>query len=394
MLSAGLLLLIRLLLMQRCDGERPCCKTCMVAGSKCKYDRSGVVFTPNQTPESFVIPGKYQIATDRTLLKIFVESEFASSSSRDGWKFIPSDEFYLNSSSATSTPGDAVPIPQISTRLNTKASNEWNSQLYVSLSYHYPRNNLRLFSRMIFLDHRLQLGLYFSYAKQQAIGLGDLSGSSVPSFFIWTAQLFGCYFYRMRERFTSNQGASDYWMQMEVRNLQAVIASLSSMAIETTSSIDLIRAYAILATYYLYTNNFGEVIRYLANAKDIVERENILFEPTHYSTPSIAGVGAQIPWQEFADEMHEKATTLALLIFVDTISGTSDQQAQCYTQLARQFKLELPACLVQLNVYRISDTLFVIIFFSPSIWLTQFHSKYALSYYALEVLYYLKTLIN
>jgi hypothetical protein len=99
----------------------------------------------------------------------------------------------------------------------------------------------------LFFTHRVQFGLYFPPAKQQAIILGDTSGAVVHPFFIYFAQLAGCHFYQERR-------GEFFLLHLEAMYLDMVWDSLKDMN-EDDDSFVVAQAYQLMSLAYLYSQH-------------------------------------------------------------------------------------------------------------------------------------------
>jgi hypothetical protein len=99
----------------------------------------------------------------------------------------------------------------------------------------------------LFFTHRTQFGLYFPQSKQQAIIIGNTSGTVVHPFFIHFAQLAGCHFYQERR-------GEFFLLHLEAMYLDMVWDSFRDMT-KDDDSFDAAQAYQLMALAYLYSQD-------------------------------------------------------------------------------------------------------------------------------------------
>jgi hypothetical protein len=193
------------------------------------------------------------------------------------------------------------------------------------------------YSRSTFIEHRSQLGIYLPESKKQAILSGDISGDSVHPSLIPMAHLFG-HLYQLRRHPEQNFPVLDDSEEMYIR---ATVASCSDMAPGDTSIVDFVRAHTLMAMYRLRLSNAGEGLRLLNNTKEIVEARGVRFLLQIPWTHDGSAVASPIAWQGSTDETLERITTLAQLIFIESVWSFVTQQPSPYTELEHQFRTEL-----------------------------------------------------
>ena len=124
-------------------------------------------------------------------------------------------------------------------------------------------------SRLVFLSYRLTQGIYLSFAQQQAIILGDTSGSFIHPFFIEFAHLVGCHFHR---RYSSDNDL----MQLETTYLFSVLRTVSSMK-EEADPVSYAHAHWLVAMACVTTGNSQKAVKFMKNAANAIEGNRDLF---------------------------------------------------------------------------------------------------------------------
>lgn len=161
-------------------------------------------------------------------------------------------------------------------------------------------------SRLVFLSYRLAQGIYLSFAQQQAIILGDTSGSFIHPFFIEFAHLVGCHFHR---RYTMD----DNLMQLESTYLFTVLRALSSMK-EGSDPVSYAHAHWLVAMACVTTGNSKKAVKFMKEAVNAVERNRDLFLsqlPGLNSLPVTASV-------DYSEDLHERLGLLAHILWFRT----------------------------------------------------------------------------
>jgi hypothetical protein len=178
----------------------------------------------------------------------------------------------------------------------------------------------------------MQLGLHISDTKQKAILSGDTGGSAISPFFISIAQLLGCGFdRRLGER-------SNNLQQLEATYLRSSLAALTSIA----TAVELLQADMLLATYYFRSSNAQEGSKYLTHANLISQRQGVRFVQT--DRQNFGGSTSEASWPQLSDELSERVTVLAQLMFLEITWGAFTPISPQFFELERQFRSELPVC--------------------------------------------------
>lgn len=174
-----------------------------------------------------------------------------------------------------------------------------------SLSSISPEDmNLRF--RLVFLSYRLAQGVYLSFAQQQAIILGDTSGSFIHPFFIKLAHLVGCHFHR---RYCPD----DSLVQLETSYLLSVLRTLSSMK-EDTDPVSYVHAYWLVAMSCVATGNSAKAVCFMKEAVNAVERNHDLFLS---KLPGLSSVPVTVA-VDYSEDLHERLGLLAHMLWFRT----------------------------------------------------------------------------
>ena len=161
-------------------------------------------------------------------------------------------------------------------------------------------------SRLVFLSYRLAQGIYLSFAQQQAIILGDTSGSFIHPFFIEFAHLVGCHFHR---RYSSDNDL----MQLETTYLFSVLRKLSSMK-EEADPLSYIHAHWLVAMACVTTGNSQRAVKFMKEAADAVERNHDLFLS---QLPGLSSMPVTVS-VDYSEDLHERLGLLAHILWFRT----------------------------------------------------------------------------
>jgi hypothetical protein len=175
---------------------------------------------------------------------------------------------------------------------------------------------------MLFINFRLQFGFRFTFAKEQAIVLGDLSNTIIHPFFIHFAHMFGCNIYLEQQR---------NYVQLPILgvHLQLALASLVEMTEDDPLSFAQACFFMMIACMYNYNSALGK--RCLNLVISTVRRNDIRY---------VSLFRVHVP--DFTEEVHERASFLSELICaeVDMILVTGEKHV-VLTDLRKQFTQEL-----------------------------------------------------
>ena len=161
-------------------------------------------------------------------------------------------------------------------------------------------------SRLVFLSYRITQGIYLSIAQQQAIILGDTSGSFIHPFFIEFAHLVGCHFHR---RSSSDNDLT----QLESNYLFSVLRTLSSMK-EEVDPISYAHAHWLVAMACVTTGNPQKAIKFMSEAADSVERNRDLFLS---QLPGLSDIPVTVS-VDYSEDLHERLGPLAHILWFRT----------------------------------------------------------------------------
>lgn len=164
------------------------------------------------------------------------------------------------------------------------------------------RSDSALESRLVFLSYRLAQGIYLSFAQQQAIILGDTSGSFIHPFFIKFAHLVGCHFHR-------RHSSDDSLVQLEAKYLFFVLRALSSMK-EEADPVSYVHAYWFVAMACVTTGNSPKAVRFMKEAANAVERNRDLFLS---KLPGLSSVPVAVT-VDYSEDLHGRLGLLAHML--------------------------------------------------------------------------------
>ena len=197
----------------------------------------------------------------------------------------------------------------------------------------WANDSPRIRSRLLFLSHREQFGVYLPFGKNQAIILGDMSNACVHQFFVHFAHAIGCHFHQARHANFSMQG-------MEDAHLTLAYETLRQMK-EADDPFIYGQAHHYLALSAMYSQPIPIVIAYHEEAVKIVERNGLhtIKDPGHLlSDPHLE-----------ASEVLERAVFLGSLLVVEImldIVGVK-KRTLCYT-IEDEYQYRFPVCLTGL----------------------------------------------
>ena len=148
--------------------------------------------------------------------------------------------------------------------------------------------------------------MYLSFAQQQAVILGDTSGSFIHPFFIKFAHLVGCHFHR---RYCSDNSL----MQLETSYLFSVLRALASMK-EEADPVSYVHAHWLVAMACVTTGNSPKAVRFMKEAANSVERNRDLFLS---KLPGLSSVPVTVT-VDYSEDLHERLGLLAHILWFRT----------------------------------------------------------------------------
>ena len=161
-------------------------------------------------------------------------------------------------------------------------------------------------SRLVFLSYRVAQGVYLSFAQQQAIILGDTSGSFIHPFFIQFAHLVGCHFHR-------RSSSDNNLMQLETTYLFSVLRTLSSMK-EEADPVSYAHAHWLVAMACVTTGNSQKAIKFMNEAANAIERNRDLFLS---QLPGLSDIPVTVS-VDYSEDLHERLGLLAHILWFRT----------------------------------------------------------------------------
>jgi len=161
-------------------------------------------------------------------------------------------------------------------------------------------------SRLVFLSYRLTQGIYLSFAQQQAIILGDTSGSFIHPFFIEFAHLVGCHFHR-------RHSSDNNMMQLETTYLFSVLRTLSSMK-EEADPVSYAHAHWLVAMACVTTGNSQKAVKFMKKAANAIEGNRDLFLS---QLPGLSSVPVTVS-VDYSEDLHERLGLLAHILWFRT----------------------------------------------------------------------------
>lgn len=209
------------------------------------------------------------------------------------------------------------------------------------LSKYLERSPDSFLSRILALSHRLQLGIPLTFAKQHAIALGDVSGTTVHRFFIYYMTVFGCHLDQERRR------------SFDLIHVQALLTQLCLeivlTMVEAEDPFTFLQAYSVMAYSCFYTYTYVPAKRYLKKAVDVAKRNGICMVDRSFSNSSDSPGHSTImdPPPEYLEPVQERVATLTQLIFMPLqhrLMTGEDITVSSY--LVGQFFDELPVCCI------------------------------------------------
>lgn len=162
-------------------------------------------------------------------------------------------------------------------------------------------------SRLIYLSYDLVHGNIHTSAKAQAIMLGDVSGTVIPPFFVYYAELSGRHEYQLSRMEFSLWGSQGVLGQLTFRSL--------SMIRQEHDPFTFAQAHWTIALALMVIGNPDLAWKHYRRAITVVKRHNIRFSPLvnahHPETPSITT--GLIP----SEEDHERVAFLAKILYLE-----------------------------------------------------------------------------
>ena len=161
-------------------------------------------------------------------------------------------------------------------------------------------------SRLIFLSYDLVHGNIYTSAKAQAITLGDISGTVIPPFFVYYAELAG------RHQYQLSRMEFSLWKSQGVLG-QLAFRFLSTIRLED-DPLTFAQAHWMIALALMVLGNPNFAWKHYRRAMTTIRRHDIRFAPkliAHRSgIPSITT--GFIP----SEEDHERVAFLAKILYL------------------------------------------------------------------------------
>lgn len=219
---------------KRCDGARPACSRCV---------------------KSRVVAGCiYEVASD----PIFLLDETAEPM-------------------RLSPPSQSVGLPDAAPALTSESRSKGLSldvsdfeDPFSSDISTMPREKATLRFRIATFSHHYKLGILGNCTKEQAIILGDRSGTFVHPIYIDFAQLYGCRTYRL----ISNDRSL---ISLEAELYRQLMTALSEM--DLCDAFNCAQAHLIVGVYFLVSSEVTTATRCIKHAASIIERNPGAFLP-------------------------------------------------------------------------------------------------------------------
>lgn len=161
-----------------------------------------------------------------------------------------------------------------------------------------------MFSRLIFVSYRYKFGMSGPFSKQQAIIIGDKSGTFVHPFYVDFAHLFGCLIY---QRKSSNQS----FQHLEAGFFRMASESLAAVK-ESEDAFTYAQAHWLMAYGYLTQLHYPLAEKYLESCIRAVEGNPAAFLPhlVHTKGPEDA---------EISEQSQDRMAFLASLVYHRTL---------------------------------------------------------------------------
>lgn len=159
-------------------------------------------------------------------------------------------------------------------------------------------------SRLIFASYRYKFGLCGPLSKQQAIILGDKSGTFVHPFYIDFAHLFGCLIYQRKS-------PKHAFQHLEAGFFRMTLESLASGE-ESQDPFTYAQAHWLMAYGYMTQLHYPLAEKYLESCVRAMERNPAAFLPhlVHPKSPED---------HEISERSQERMAFLASLVYYRTL---------------------------------------------------------------------------
>jgi hypothetical protein len=155
-------------------------------------------------------------------------------------------------------------------------------------------------SRLIFISYRYEVGVCGPFSKQQAIIIGDKSGTFVHPFYVDFAHLFGCLIYQRRS-------ANQSFQHLEAGFFSMASESLASVR-ESEDAFSYAQAHWLMAYGYLTQQHYPLAERYLESSVRAVEGNPVAFLPHLVRTDDPEDA-------EISEQSQDRMAFLASLIY-------------------------------------------------------------------------------
>jgi hypothetical protein len=191
-------------------------------------------------------------------------------------------------------------------------------------------------SRIIFLSQRFANGVYLPTTKQQALILGNLSNTTIHSFFVHFAHLVGCHMYQeFQGRFSL--------LYIQAIHLRLALEALATM-VEEDDPFSLARAYHYMAMAYAYTRNVRYSKHCLRKSVDIIQRRKIRCVAITVGDSTQREPDVLPPVPPFTEEVHERVAFLAQMLYAGTFVYLVGQPEVFESGFDDGFDFGLPVC--------------------------------------------------
>jgi len=162
-----------------------------------------------------------------------------------------------------------------------------------------PFAHENLFSRLIFISYRYKIGVCGPFSKQQAIILGDKSGTFVHQFYVDFAHLFGCLIYQRGL-------ATQPFRHLEAGLFGRALESLANVR-ESEDAFTYAQAHWLMAYGYLTQLQYPLAEKYLRSCVRAVESNPVAFLPHLVRAEGLEGA-------EISEQSQDRMAFLASLI--------------------------------------------------------------------------------
>ncbi|KAF9525601.1 hypothetical protein CPB83DRAFT_909072 [Crepidotus variabilis] len=333
---------------KKCNGERPVCRTCVIAKKtdRCIYNTDSIpqlintLVERNRELEKLLGSPHWSAPPtppDSTSMAMSLEIELDQMSNIDSmWSTATSIEAIASSmyapreASVLDNPPAAIGViivcgdwripDELSDPSSAIAAFTPSNQTSTDLQFNFqemPHDDFREL-RQIFIQHGIVLGQSYTRDKWRALREGDASCSVIHPAVVHVAQLFGA---RIANRHRIEMALVD-----EEQHLNNALMLLTILPMSVPEAVAHIQCYSLLAVHYMKRRDITTGRDWLLKADNLVRQFNLHINPPADGVNRNArheGLDDGHPYKDLIsfDEEDEMRDALCQLLYIDSVSA-------------------------------------------------------------------------